>query len=59
MATHYFVQLETGQELEIIQDQDEQEIIADGTAIVLTVKQHKINVFSSESKATLIRGGRA
>lgn len=59
VMTHYFVQLETGQELEVIQDQDEQEIIADGTAIVLTMKQHKINVFSNESKTTLICGAKA
>lgn len=56
VVTHYFVQLENGQDLEVIQDQDEQEIIADGAAIVLTVKRHKINVFNSESKTTLICG---
>ena len=59
VATHYFVQLEDGQDIEAIQDQDEQEIIPDGASIVLTVKHHKINVFSSENKATLIRGGKA
>ena len=58
VATHYFVKLEDGQELEVIQDQDEQEIIPDGARIILTLKPHKINVFDSQSKTTLIKGGR-
>lgn len=56
LNTHYFVEMENGQDIEIIQDQDDQAIIADGTPINLTVKQHKINVFHHENKNTLIKG---
>lgn len=55
--THYFVQFESGQDVEVIQNQDEQDIIPDGGQIILTVKSHKINVFNQESKNTLIKGG--
>lgn len=58
LTTHYFVQLENGQDAQVIQDRDEQDIIPDGTTIILTVKPKKINVFHHESKMTLIRGGK-
>ncbi len=56
LNTHYFVEMENGQEFEVIQDQDEHEIIADGTQVSLAVKLQKINVFHYESKNTLIKG---
>lgn len=56
LNTHYFVQLANGQEVEAIQDQDTDGILADGTPVVLTVKAHKINVFHAASKNTLIKG---
>lgn len=56
LTTHYFVQLENGQEAQVIQDRDDQDIIPDGTTIILSVKPHKINVFHQESKMSLIRG---
>lgn len=58
LTTHYFVQLENGQDVQVIQDRDEQDIIPDGTSIILTVKPQKINVFNHENKTTLIRGGK-
>ena len=57
LTTHYFVKLESGQDVEVIQDRDDQDILPDGTKIVLAVKPLKINVFDYESKTTLIRGG--
>ena len=56
LNTHYFIEIENGQEFEVIQDQDGQETIADGTQIILTVKPQKINVFHKETKNTLIKG---
>lgn len=56
LNTHYFVEMANGQEVEVIQDQDKQAIIADGTPVNLTLKQQKINVFHEESKNTLIKG---
>ncbi|MDF2634167.1 MAG: polyamine transporter ATP-binding protein [Pelosinus sp.] len=57
LTTHYFVQLEDGQDIQVIQDRDEQDIIPDNTPIILTVQPQKINVFNHENKTTLIRGG--
>ena len=57
LNTHYFVELDNKQEVEIIQDTDAGEVIADGERICLAVKSHKINVFHAESKNTLIKGG--
>ncbi|HML32256.1 ABC transporter ATP-binding protein [Sporomusa sphaeroides] len=56
LNTHYFVVMQNGQEFEVIQDQDGQETIADGTPVHLAVKPQKINVFHQESKNTLIKG---
>ena len=56
LNTHYFVRLESGQELEVIQDPDVEEIIGDGEPVRLTVKPHKINVFHAQLKNTLIKG---
>lgn len=56
LNTHYFVQLENGQDLEVIQDQEAEDILPDGAQIILTVKTYKINVFHAESKNTLIKG---
>ena len=57
LNTHYFVELENKQEVEIIQDTDAGDVIADGERICLAVKAHKVNVFHAESKESLIRGG--
>ena len=56
LNTHYFVEMNNGQEFEVIQNQEGQETIADGTSIHLTVKPHRINVFHKETKNTLIKG---
>lgn len=56
LTTHYFVQLENGQEVEVIQHHDTEEIAPDGGQIMLTVKSHKINAFNADSKYTLIKG---
>lgn len=56
LTTHYFMQLEHGQDIQVIQDRDEQDIIPDGTLVTLTVQPQKINVFRHEDKTTLIRG---
>lgn len=58
VSTHYFVLLEDGQEVEVIQNQEEQDIIPDGAPVVLSVKSNKINVFCRESKNTLVVGGK-
>lgn len=56
LHTHYFVELDGGQELEVIQNQDDGPILAEGTRIRLTVKADKINVFHATTQNTLIQG---
>lgn len=54
---HYFVELATGQEIEVIQPSELGNIISDDTKIRLGVNPQKINVFDAESKHSLIRDG--
>ena len=49
-TTHYFLELGDGSEVEAIQDSDVWEIIPNGTAVRLGVKEKKINVFSRDGQ---------
>ena len=44
-ATHYFMELKDGTEIEAIQDAELWEILPDNTEVTLTVKASKINLF--------------
>lgn len=60
LGTHYFMELEDGKKVEVIQYSDDQEIIANDTEVFLTVKPSKINVFDSQGEHTMIeRMGRS
>lgn len=48
LNTHYFVELETGEKAEIIQESTIEKIIKPGTKIGLKIKKDKINVFNEE-----------
>ena len=54
--THYFAQLESGEEVEIIQESEIDSIIKPGSPIVLTVNAGKVNVFDKETTLSLMRG---
>ena len=56
LNTHYFAELETGKEVEIIQESEIDSIIPPGSDIVLTINTNKINVFDSESTKSLMKG---
>ncbi|WP_333646733.1 ABC transporter ATP-binding protein [Lacrimispora sp.] len=56
LNTHYFAELETGEEVEIIQESEIDSIIPPGSDIVLTINTNKINVFDSESTGSLMKG---
>lgn len=57
LNTHYFVELEDGKDIEVIQDSDLGDTIPNGTRINLEVKSNKINVFDDNSQYTLIKVG--
>jgi iron(III) transport system ATP-binding protein len=54
--THYFVELETGENVEVIQESEIHSILPPGSQVLLTLKTHKINLFDPESTLSLMSG---
>lgn len=54
VATHYFIEMADGKELEVIQNAEDSTIIPDNTPVRLTVQAKKINVFVDDGSRTLI-----
>lgn len=54
--THYFVELETGESAEIIQESEIDSIIPPGSEVALSLKARKVNLFDPESTASLMQG---
>lgn len=57
MNTHYFVELASGETVEVVQDPDISEIIPNGSEIDLQVKANKINIFDADKENSLIKVG--
>ena len=53
-ATHYFMELKNGQEIEAIEDGELWEILPDGSEVTLTVKPSKINLFDEKGDTSYI-----
>lgn len=56
LNTHYFAKLETGEEVEIVQESDVDEIIFSGSRILLTLNEKKANVFDKNSSVSVMEG---
>ena len=56
LNTHYFVELETGERVEIIQESTIGEILEPGTEIGLKVNKEKINIFNRETQLNITEG---
>ena len=56
LNTHYFVHLESGEEVEIIQESSIDSIIQPGTQIKLTINTDKVNVFTADGSVNLTKG---
>jgi iron(III) transport system ATP-binding protein len=56
LNTHYFMHLEDGVSLESIQESSIDSIIAPGTKITLTINTGKVNLFSADGKANILKG---
>ena len=54
--THYFVDLETGESVEIIQESEIDYIIPPDTQVLLTMNAKKINLFDPDSTLSLMQG---
>lgn len=56
LNTHYYVTLETGEEVEVIQESKIDSIIPKGTEISLTIKTEKINLFNEDGSKSIVSG---
>ena len=57
MTQHYFMALQNGKEIEVVENSDLTDIIPDGTTVKLQIMPDKVNVFDASTCATLIREG--
>ena len=55
LNTHYFIELEVGPTVEIIQESTIEDILEVGTPVTLTVKTEKFNVFRADGERNLLR----
>ena len=56
LMTLYFVHLESGEEVEIIQESSIDSIIEPGTKIRLTLNTEKVNIFTADGSANMLTG---
>lgn len=56
LTTHYFIHLENGRDVEVLETREDHDIIPDGSAVTLTVKPQFINVFHKTAETSLIEG---
>ncbi|MBQ5797255.1 MAG: ABC transporter ATP-binding protein [Firmicutes bacterium] len=56
LMTHYFVHLESGEEVEIIQESSIDSIIEPGTMIKLTLNTDKVNIFTADGSDNMLTG---
>jgi len=56
LNTHYFVHLDSGEEVEIIRESSIDNIIEPGTKIKLTLNTDKVNLFTADGSANLLTG---
>lgn len=54
--TNYFIELENGKEVEVIQASDALEAIPDGSTVHLNLQTEKINVFTGDGTKNLTKG---
>ena len=54
LTTHYFIHLENGKDIEVLETREDHDIIPDGSAVTLTVKARFINVFHKTSGTSLL-----
>ena len=53
---HYFLKLDSGEDVQVIQEAELDSCLQDGEKIHLQVKQGKINVFCEDGSRNLVRG---
>ncbi|MCQ2553336.1 MAG: TOBE domain-containing protein [Clostridia bacterium] len=58
LNTHYFITLESGVKVEIIQESSIDNDIKAGTKIMLTMNAEKVNVFTADGSENILTGVR-
>ena len=58
LNTHYFVKLDSGEDVEIIQESSIEETLSKGARISLTVNTDKVNVFLADGSKNILTGVR-
>ena len=56
LNTHYFIRLETGETVEVIQESQMESILEPGTKVSLAMNLKKINIFTKDGDRNLIQG---
>lgn len=57
MYTTYFVTLETGEEIEVVEYNEKEGVLPDGSKIFLTLNQDKINIYDAETEKSILKVG--
>ena len=58
LNTHYFVKLDSGEDVEIIQESSIEETLGKGARISLTVNTDKVNLFLADGSKNILTGVR-
>ena len=53
---HYFLTLDTGEKVQVIQEAELDRVLPDGARVCLGLKQKKLNVFCEDGSRNLVRG---
>ena len=56
LNTHYFVKLDSGEDVEIIQESSIEDTLTPGARITLTVNTEKVNVFTADGSRNILTG---
>ena len=56
LNTHYFVKLDTGEDVEIIQESSIEDTLSKGARISLTVNTEKVNLFLKDGSKNILTG---
>jgi len=56
LNTHYYVHLDSGQQVEIVQESKIDEIIPENSQIFLKIKTEKINLFTEDGSSNILEG---
>ena len=56
LNTHYYLELDSGDEVEVIQESKIDSIIPAGTEVYLSIKTEKINIFSKDGNTSFVTG---